>query len=109
MAKGDIWTQIFANRSGGQSESRQPSAGVEEQWTSFGMYALEGSAPDQTPAVIIYMKDGTNNDVQLENGNSGTFARAWGKQHLIATNTNYMRIDNSASTGDMHISGIQVG
>jgi hypothetical protein len=109
MAVDDAFIVISANQSGGQATDRQPSAGVEEIVTAYGMAGLEGSSPNQTPPSIQFCVDGTNIGAIWSNGNSGGGARVWGRDRLGSTNTNYFRIQNSGSTGDVGFSGIQQG
>lgn len=98
MARGDWTTVISANLGAGSSFDRQPASGKSERITDYGTGEFEGSAPNMTPAVELNRVDGTNNDAQLEYGNTGSNATYAFRSIHVFDNTNYARITNATGT-----------
>jgi len=110
MAVDDITQVVSANLSSGSYVDRQPSAGVEEMLLDIGTAAHEGSGtPYFQPAAKVQRINGTDNEAIILDGNGGLMNRFFARMPIMATNTNYWRITNEGSTGDLVFAVIQQG
>lgn len=110
MANGDI-TTILEDLSAGASNTRQPSAGVEERVMHLGNEEQNaGIAPNQVPESQMGHYDGTNLSRIEDGGNSGLGATIWFRAKHFINNTNYLQYTNADSgTRSVAVGFIVVG
>jgi hypothetical protein len=94
MAVDDVTVTLSVNLAAGAGHTRQPAGGVEEIAIGFAQEGAEGSAPNEKGAIAIFRIDGTNNDAQMYNGNSGNQVGTYLLMRIHIDNTNYMQQTN---------------
>lgn len=100
MAVDDLVVTLSANLAAGGSFTLQPTGGVETIVIGCALETEEGSAPNAKGAVALFRIDGTNNDAQMYNGNSGNQVGTYLLMRIHIDNTNYLSFSNYGSTGD---------
>lgn len=109
MAVDDVTTVVSAALGAGSSATRQPADGVTEMLLDAGCLTLEGSAPNQAPAIAIRQIDGTNDEAVLVDGNNGNMVTGWFRGKFVANYTSYFQLKNLGNAGDLAFSIIEVG
>ena len=109
MARGDVTTVIVANAADQAPTDYQPSAGVEVMVCDSGC-EVNGTTPNGIPDTIVSRIDGTNNNGDVEKGNSNNQVSSWWHATHFFSNSYYLRhMQVSTSTRDHTFSVIEVG
>ena len=109
MARGDITSSMTGGVAANAAVTRQPALGVEEQLLCAGSNIVEGTAPNQTPAVNASLQTGTISAVIFE-GDAGGMGSNWGGQKMVFTNAHYFDLNNrTAGAATLGFVVVEVG